>query len=217
MALSLFINGLCREVIFTAGTARLAYFFKGYGTRSLISRKYANDYSLSERLDGKGRVKTDAVYVGSYFDFASPERAKTAGRALPWLIAAGWALYVGAMILRSRASHLMYVILPFAFAALTLGFLTRSALVLAREKRPFIRSAADKLTSDLPAASLVGALLCTISLVGEAITFFVSHDGFLSGDIVFCCCCAALAAVHIAIFCSRASYATVEVVKEKHL
>ena len=48
----------------------------------MVTRKYVRDYKFSETLTDKGRLKTEAVYVGAYYRLAEPEAAKKTARLI---------------------------------------------------------------------------------------------------------------------------------------
>ena len=83
----------------------------------MAKKKYVRDYEISETIDEKGRVRSVPIYVGSYFCFCDAAAAKKSGRLLAPAAALGWLAYIMALWLPSGAGKLMYVILPFVFAA----------------------------------------------------------------------------------------------------
>lgn len=151
----------------------------------MVTRKYIKDYKFSESVTQGGKIKTDAVYVGNYYRFVNPEGASKLRRLLLPLTVLAWVLYIVPLFPLTAAMHLMYVALPYAFAALPLGYLTASALVLMRNKAPFIRSIADKLSDRIPVCSMWTMVLTGVALVGEIVTAIVSPERMMVWDIVF--------------------------------
>ena len=96
----------------------------------MVTRKYIRDYKLSESVTARGGIRTEAVYVGKYYAFEDAALAERAARLLLPGCCLAWLLFVGALLPRSGASKLMWVILPYAFSALPLGYMTDSALLL---------------------------------------------------------------------------------------
>ena len=100
----------------------------------MVTRKYIKDYKLSESVTERGGIRTEAVYVGKHFEFADEAGAKKCARPLLWGGCGAWLLFLGALLPRTGASKLMWVILPFAFSALPLGYMTGSAILLWRRR-----------------------------------------------------------------------------------
>lgn len=175
----------------------------------MISRKYVKDYKFLERLDSRGRLKTTAVYTGTYYRFRNAPSARAMGRLLFPAMLIAWLLFVGAMIPNSRASHTMYVILPFAFTALPLGFLTKCLWLMKREKEPFIRSVGERFSQQLPGWSLAGTLLCSVSFLGELITVLIVKS-FSLQDAIFLGGCLLLLLLMLYTYCIRKRAAVVE-------
>lgn len=161
----------------------------------MISRKYNNDYRLTEAVTKTGRIRMDAVYVGAWFDYTDRAAAARARLVLGVCALAGWAMFVGALFPMSGASRLFYVVLPFVFAALPLWTVTETAFLALTKKPPMIHSDADRLLTRMPKACLPGMILCGVPLLGELGTLLFAPEKLNRGDIVFCALCAGLFAV----------------------
>ena len=96
----------------------------------MAKKKYVRDYEISETIDEKGRVRSVPIYVGSYFCFCDAAAAKKSGRLLAPAAALGWLAYIVALWLPSGAGKLMYVILPFVFAAVPLWYVSSAVAAL---------------------------------------------------------------------------------------
>ena len=85
----------------------------------MVTRRYIKDYKFSESVTARGGIRTEAVYVGKYYRFEDADgAAKSARLLLPGSLAA-WLLFIAALLPKSGASRLMWVILPFAFSSAT--------------------------------------------------------------------------------------------------
>ena len=82
------------------------------------------------------------------------EAAKKAARSLLILLGLAWCIFVGTMIPKTGAMRLTYVILPHAFLALPLGYLSGTAYRTRRAKERFVRSEADKLSGRIAPAAV---------------------------------------------------------------
>lgn len=175
----------------------------------MVTRKYVRDYKFSETLTDKGRLKTEAVYVGAYYRLAEPAAAKKAARSLLVLLGLAWCIFVGTMIPRTGAMRLTYVILPHAFLALPLGYLSGTAYRTRRAKERFVRSEADKLSGRIAPAAVSGMALSGIALFGEIVSAIVLPERMMGSDLLFGAGDAALLAMMMYAFCSRSAYRTV--------
>ena len=71
--------------------------------------RYVGDYHLADSLDERGKIRTDVEYVGDRYSFTEgPETVRRAKRKALILCAAGWLLYIGAMILPSAAMRALW-------------------------------------------------------------------------------------------------------------
>ena len=120
----------------------------------MAKKKYVRDYEISETIDEKGRVRSVPIYVGSYFCFCDAAAAKKSGRLLAPAAALGWLAYIMALWLPSGAGKLMYVILPFVFAAVPLWYVSSAVAALLRAGDKLKRSEAEKVAGNLPSASV---------------------------------------------------------------
>ena len=175
----------------------------------MVTRKYVRDYKFSETLTDKGRLKTEAVYVGAYYRLAEPEAAKKAARSLLVLLGLAWCIFVGTMIPKTGAMRLTYVILPHAFLALPLGYLSGTAYRTCRAKERFVRSEADKLSGRIAPAAVSGMALSGIALLGEIVSAIVLPERMMGGDLLFGAGDAALLAIMAYAFRNRSRFRTV--------
>jgi len=131
----------------------------------MAKKKYVRDYEISETIDEKGRVRSVPIYVGSYFCFCDAAAAKKSGRLLAPAAALGWLAYIVALWLPSGAGKLMYVILPFVFAAVPLWYVSSAVAALLRAGDKLKRSEAEKVAGNLPSASVFGIILTAVALI----------------------------------------------------
>ncbi len=171
----------------------------------MVTRKYIKDYKFSESVTARGGIRTEAVYVGKYYRFEDAAGAmKSARLLLPGCLAA-WLLFIAALLPKSGASRLMWVILPFAFSALPLGYMTDSAILLRRRMRceRLIRSDTDKLAKRLPVCAFWVLALAGVSVIALAVTAIASPEKVNAYDLIFGPCAALVAALGGAGFARR--------------
>lgn len=174
----------------------------------MAKKKYVRDYEFSDTLDAKGRVKSVPVYVGAYFRFNDPAAAKKSRPLLLTAVLLGWIAYVMALWSPSGAGKLMYVILPFVFAAVPLWYLSAATWTLFRAEEKLKRSEAEKVSGNLPSASIFGIILSAVSLLAEGITALAAPEKLNSSDIAFSAGAAVLLLTFVLIFSRRKSVAT---------
>ena len=174
----------------------------------MAKKKYVRDYEFSDTLDSKGRVKSVPVYVGAYFRFCDPAAAKKSGRALVAAALLGWLAYIMALWLPSGAGKLMYVILPFVFAVIPLWYVSTATVALLRAEDKLKRAEAEKISGNLPSASIFGIILTAVSLLAEGITAVAAPEKLNTADVAFAVGAAVLCAAFALAFSRRRSVAT---------
>lgn len=171
----------------------------------MVTRRYIKDYKFSESVTARGGIRTEAVYVGKYYRFEDADgAAKSARLLLPGALAA-WLLFIAALLPRSGASRLMWVILPFAFSALPLGYMTDSAVYLWRRRGAvrLIRSETDKIAKRLPVCAFWVLVLSGVSVIALAVTAIAAPEKVNACDLIFGPCAALIAALGGAGFARR--------------
>ena len=170
----------------------------------MAKKKYVRDYEISETIDEKGRVRSVPIYVGSYFCFCDAAAAKKSGRLLAPAAALGWLAYIMALWLPSGAGKLMYVILPFVFAAVPLWYVSSAVAALLRAGDKLKRSEAG----NLPSASVFGIILTAVALIAEGITAIAAPEKLNAADISFAAGAVILCAAFALSFSRRQAVAT---------
>jgi len=150
----------------------------------MISKKYLKDYRLEEKIDGSGRVKTKAVYIGGDYT-VSPDFQTGKKRLLLSLSVLSGLIFTGALTPVSLAARIIYVILPFVFSALPLSFMITTAFSLFRAKGIMRREQAERIAYRLPVCTLAVLILTGVSFSGHIITAVVSWDSIPAGDIIY--------------------------------
>lgn len=170
----------------------------------MISRKYAGDWRLENRVDARGRVKTETVYAGGDWRFTDPRARQTAfRRLLAALTLALWCALIAPLVPRSLSARQMWVLLPYVAAIAGAMPLTAAVWRLLHAREPLRHEQADRISLRYP----IGALLCTalpaVSFAG-ALAGLVRQDGApLPGDWLFLCCSAAATGLGAALFAFR--------------
>ena len=159
--------------------------------------RYVGDYHLADSLDERGKIRTDVEYVGDRYSFTEgPETVRRAKRKALILCAAGWLLYIGAMILPSAAMRALWTAVPFAFTGVPLALLTGTAAEIYPRKERFEHRYADRIENRWPAASAFTVILAGISLAGEGVNLLLGKE-MKGGDALFAACAAGLILVGI--------------------
>ena len=176
----------------------------------MVTKKYVKDYKFSETVTERGRIKTEAVYTGAYFRLKDASGAKRAVKPMLVLLCALWVLFVSSLVPNSKAAHILYVLLPYVFAALPLGRLTQSVLFVGRAGDKLIRSEADRISKQLPSAALWLMILSGVPAVGLAVTLLIKNTALGGADVLFLCSCAAMFVTGLAIFRRREVFSSEE-------
>ena len=148
--------------------------------------RYSKDYHLIDSVDERGRIRTETKYIGEAYVFQNGlDSARGAGKGLAALCVFSWMAFLAALFFPSVASHSVYAVLPCAFTALPLWFLSGVAVTALRVKEPFIHRDADRFTLRLPAAAAFAAVLSAAAVLGATLALGLRGQAPLAGDCVF--------------------------------
>ena len=150
----------------------------------MSSKKYLSDYRIEETTDTKGRIRSEAVYIGGDY-ILSPPVSTGEKRLIICLSVLTWLAFIGALIPVTNAARLTHVMLPFVFSALSMYFVTGSAATLLSVKEIMIREKAEKIAKRLPPSSIITAILSLASLIALLVTAIISWDSIAASDIIF--------------------------------
>ncbi len=172
----------------------------------MSKRKYIKDYRLNEYISENGRVSSETEYIGGDYRFSAPmERVRRSARLALGLSAISWACFAVLVCVEGSAMRIMYAALPFAFTALPLFLMTRSAVLALRAGEKLRHDEADRIGHTMPAAALWAMLLPGIACLGCALT---CAFGAADWDPLFLALSAVMAACGAAAFSRRADFAT---------
>lgn len=173
----------------------------------MVRKKYIRDYRLVETVDEKGRIRSEYEYIGEEYVYChGTDDVRREKRRTLCFAAVGWLTFFGGLIPNAAGMRVLWVALPYLFAALPLGLLTDTLLTAAPDTEPLRRQQADMLENRLPPAALFSAILSGAALAGELIRS-LSAGAFPGGDILFSLCAAVLAAASVFVFSRRSRFA----------
>ena len=149
----------------------------------MSKKKYYSDYQLETDVDNRGRLRTNARYVGDRYDFAVDEPAvKAHRRVFTVFCAVAWIAFIAALIPPTAAMHLAYCSVPFAFSALPLWLISENTVRLYTVKRPFDRRISDKFTKKLNVYTVLLLVMSAGSAVGYTVGLIVHRSEFTAVD-----------------------------------
>lgn len=168
----------------------------------MTSKKYIRDYRLTENVLPNGKISSAAEYIGKQYYFTGDKRIVGRVRRLcAAALCVCWVAFFAALLPQSRASRLMYVLLPFVSAAFPLLSLTGSVWQLLRAREPLTRARAESISAGVPRRALFTAALAAAALCGFAVSAALAPEALLPGDAVFAA--AALVLPAAAVFICR--------------
>ena len=176
----------------------------------MVTKKYVKDYKFSETVTERGRIKTEAVYTGAYFRLKDAPKARKAAKSMLAVMCALWVLFIAALVPRSYASHVIYVLVPYVFAALPLGRLTQSAVCALGAGDKLLRSEKDKISDQFASAAVWLMILSGVPLAGLAVTLLINKIMPAGADVLFAFACAAILGAAAGSFRGRAVFSTEE-------
>lgn len=174
----------------------------------MARNKYVKDYRIVETIDERGRIKADYEYIGEPYRYKNPVEAAKAEKTALGLDVLSLALFLAALLVRSRGSRTLYVVLPFAFSVLPLAMLADLTVSVIRAKKPMEHRFADKLDNSYPPICLGAMALAGMSFIAQLISIAVSRSGLMAGDLVFTLAAAGITAAMKKAFSLRDVFAT---------
>ena len=171
----------------------------------MVSRKYIRDYRLESDLDGRGRWRTRAVYIGGNYGYVNPGLAnRIAKRWMALYHVLCWTFFISALLPDSRALHTVYCAVPFVICGFPLMWQSFSVYVLIIAQEPFRRDQAEKISQRIPASALLAFIFSGLACAGFIVGVFYSEGSLYFGDAVFVSAAGAIAALSaILLRCSR--------------
>lgn len=161
----------------------------------MLARKYVKDYRLEDKLDARGKLRTELVYIGGEYVFCAPERAGGRYRRAALLLnVLSWLCFIGALLPHSLATNTMYCVLPFVACVMTLIYETAAVIVAMTAREPLKREQADRLSGRLPITALLTLIFSGVAFGGCVVNAVRAWDALLPGDAVFSGLAALLAA-----------------------
>lgn len=169
----------------------------------MARNKYTGDYRLIEHFDEKGRVKVSYEYIGEPYRFIQPkEKVEREKKLCLAAMAAGWVLFVAALLPHSLAMKRLWIALPYAFCAVPLALLTEQSISIYRAQEPLERRISDQLENHYPARLAVLMLFSGVAAVLSAGNLLLG-SGAETGDAVFLVCSSLLYAGAVTFFRRR--------------
>ncbi len=173
----------------------------------MVTRRYLKDYRIDDKLNARGKLRADAIYIGGDYRFIDPEAASSGKRyAILIMNVLSWSAFVGALVPQSSASHTMYCVLPLVASVLALFYESMAVYALMTLKEPMRHEQSDKLTVRLPLSSIASAVLSAAALIGFIVHGALSPALLVPGDTVFAVLSGVLAVLSAVIFILSRSF-----------
>lgn len=134
-------------------------------------KQIRRDYENVDYVDEKGKVRTDVVYKGKYFDVENVITHKKHKILFCGISVFLAVLFVAGMVADSGAMRTMYFALPYAFQAFPILFILLAAYKFLKKKLPYRQEVYDELYTRAKTWCAVGAILsgvCIISFIIKA-------------------------------------------------
>ena len=148
--------------------------------------RYSRDYRLKDSVDERGRIRTEAEYIGPSFVFREGVRtARRTGKTAALFCAVAWLGFLTALYPESDVGHAVYAVLPCALLALPLWMLSAVAVLALRVKEPFTRKEQERFTVRFPGTAIAVAALSALAILGGVICLLVRGAERPAADAVF--------------------------------
>lgn len=157
-----------------------------------MAKKYVKDYRLNETVDERGRIRSNAEYIGGSYYL---KRDSAAVRTRAWILTAAcavsWICWLVPMLFNNGSMHIAFISYPYIFIALTLWLRSMALYTALTLTQPMKRKESDRLTNWLPGTSIATIVLSGVVLIGMGVSLVFnigtrnSYDWLvLAGDLV---------------------------------
>jgi len=169
------------------------------------------DYELLDTVNEKGKLRSQVVYVGTYYSFEQDKKTvKNAAKRNLILAAVAWILYIVPLLFVSNAMKTVYVSVPFAFLALPLWNMVKVLLRIIGQQDLLENKDQRAITNTFPSSTFFIIVLSGIPLVAFPIKLLVDSVEILYSDIIFMVCDAIILFIGLCIFKTRNTFKVVQ-------
>ena len=132
--------------------------------------RYLSDYALNERIDDRGRIRTEAVYRGDrYTLLLRGEQLKKAKLLFSSLTGVILCAYLWALLTNAPCAHCWYVLMPMAVSVFPVFHAAAACGCLLTAKQPLTREENDRIGPRFAASVTFLLILSGISLAGSVV------------------------------------------------
>lgn len=150
----------------------------------MISRKYLSDYRVEKVTDEKGRIRSEAIYIGG--DYTFPHPIPRSDKVLILCLSiVSWFAFIGALIPVISLARRIHIMLPFIFSGLPLYLMTGTAISLLGVKEIMTRERAEVISKRLPPGALFSAVLSGGAAIALLVTAIIAWDDAVFNDFIF--------------------------------
>lgn len=137
---------------------------------TMAKKKYADDYETVVTVDEKGNEKKEAIYHGSFFEFALDEAGIVQFRRTAILLCIVIVIihFISGFV-GNQGMYQFYIALPYVFAFFPLLYLTVSVMRLPKEKRKYRREEIGLSFERIKPTSIVLMIFLGVELLSEVI------------------------------------------------
>ena len=177
----------------------------------MARRKYVKDYKLNQSVDERGRLRSEPIYVGSYYVFreSAADVKAQAKKSLAACIGA-WAAFIGSLFLNTGAMRLFHVSLPYAFTAIPLWLLTSVTIKAYKASGKLQHRDSDEMNTRYPACSMWSAILPIFALLGMLVAVIFNIGSLVRADIAFALLASVVCACAAYCFTKKSTFTTEE-------
>ena len=175
----------------------------------MVDRKYTGDYRL-ENEERRGKLRTVAVYRGTWYRFADPAAARRAGGILIAVLGAALAAFAGGLLLNTALMRRLYVSLPFVCALVPLGYLGVALWYVRRAGERFTRERRDKTAGRIRHCAVCLTVFGGVPLIAGAVLLSCGAVSPGWQEWLVLLCSAVLLAAGVTALCLRRAFDAVE-------
>lgn len=153
----------------------------------MLSSKYVKYYRIDTFKTKSGKIKDRLVYVGPLYDWQlSSGELRPLKTRMVLVTVLSWLLFVVSLSFHSELSRVWNIVLPYAFLALVLMYMTVCCWKLLWKKSPFDQKMKDQTGRGLPGALITGICIQFFTFA-ESVFYMVKRQYHSPADIFFAC------------------------------
>lgn len=156
----------------------------------MLKNKYKNDFQKTSRMDAKGRMVQDSIYIGDIYVLPFDEKKKKqTNRVTLGFAAAMVAIQLLAGMMNQDSSRTFWIVYPYLFIFLPTAYMLIGAISYTEATTRMQRPQFDGSIRRMHRSAIGALVICSISAVCDMIYIIMNHSSMHMGrEIMYLIC-----------------------------